>query len=184
MKNLKILAITMVTLISFNACSKDDPKPVNEQEVITTVTTTLTSVGQTITLQLRDLDGFGPNAPVVTVSGNLKATTNYTGTVTFLNETTNPVGNTTTQILTEGVDHQLFFQAPSAIGTFTYADQDANGKPIGLAFTLTTGAATTGNLTVTLRHQPNKSAAGVSTGTITNAGGATDASVRYPIVVE
>ncbi|MBC7439017.1 MAG: hypothetical protein H7250_03405 [Flavobacterium sp.] len=70
------------------------------------------------------------------------------------------------------------------IGTFAYADQDANGKPIGLAFTLTTGAATTGNLTVTLKHEPNKSAAGVSTGNITNAGGATDASVTYPIVVE
>jgi hypothetical protein len=184
MKNLRILAIAMVTVISLNACSKDDPKPVNEEEVLTTVTTTLKNGGQTVTLQVRDLDGNGPNAPVVTVSGNLKAATSYTGTVTFLNETTNPVGNTTAEILTEGVDHQLFFQAPSAIGTFAYSDQDANGKPIGLAFTLTTGAATTGNLTVTLRHLPNKSAAGVSTGNITNAGGATDAAVSYPIVVE
>ncbi|MBC7747238.1 MAG: type 1 periplasmic binding fold superfamily protein [Methylotenera sp.] len=184
MKNLRILAIAVVTVISLSACSKDDPKPVNEQEVLTTVITTLTGGGQTIALQVRDLDGNGPNEPVVTVSGNLKAATNYTGTVTFLNETTSPVSNTTAQILTEGADHQLFFQAPSAIGTFAYTDQDANGKPIGLAFTLTTGAATTGNLTVTLKHLPNKSAAGVSTGDITNAGGATDASVRYPIVIQ
>jgi len=184
MKNLRILAIAVVTVISLNACSKDDPKPVNEEEVITTVTTTLKNGGQTVTLQVRDLDGNGPNAPVVTVSGNLKAATSYTGTVTFLNETTNPVGNITEEILAEGVDHQLFFQAPGAIGTFAYSDQDANGKSIGLAFTLTTGAATTGNLTVTLRHLPNKSAAGVATGDIANAGGATDAEVSYPIVVE
>lgn len=184
MKNLRILAIATAIVISLNACSKEDPKPENEQEVITTVTTTLTGGGEIITLQLRDLDGFGPNAPVVAVSGNLKAATNYMGTVRFLNETTNPVGNTTAQILTEGADHQLFFEAPNAVGVFGYADQDANGKPIGLQFTLTTAAATTGNLIVTLKHLPNKAAVGVSGGDITNAGGATDASVSYPIVIQ
>jgi hypothetical protein len=30
---------------------------------------------------------------------------------------------------------------------------------------------------------PNKSASGVATGDITNAGGATDAAITYPIVV-
>jgi hypothetical protein len=34
-----------------------------------------------------------------------------------------------------------------------------------------------------LRHLPNKSAAGVAAGDITNAGGATDAQVTYPIVI-
>jgi hypothetical protein len=53
-----------------------------------------------------------------------------------------------------------------------------NGKPIGLAFTLKTGtAAATGNIVVVLRHMPAKSAAGVATGDITNAGGATDAQI-------
>ena len=61
---------------------------------------------------------------------------------------------------------------------------DKNGKPIGLTFTLKTGAtATTGNITVVLRHLPAKSASGVATGDITNAGGATDASVTFPVKV-
>ena len=184
MKNLSILAIAVVAIVSLIACSKNDPQPINEDELITTITTTLKNGSETTTLEYKDLDGDGPYEPSVNVSGNLKAATSYIGTVTFLNETTNPIGNITEEILAEGVDHQLFFQAPSAIGTFAYADQDANGKPIGLSFTLTTGAATTGNLTVTLRHQPNKSADGVATGDITNAGGATDAVVNYPIVVE
>ena len=184
MKNLSILAIAVVIIVSLNGCSKNDPQPINEDELITTITTTLTNGSNTISLVYKDLDGNGPYEPIVNVSGNLKAATSYTGTVSFLNETTNPIGNITQEILAEGIEHQLFFQAPSAIGTFAYADQDANGKPIGLQFTLTTGAATTGNLMVTLRHQPNKSAAGVSTGDITNAGGATDAVVTYPIVVE
>jgi PBP1b-binding outer membrane lipoprotein LpoB len=39
MKNLKIIAIALVSVFSFSSCSNDDPI-VNEEEVITTVTTT------------------------------------------------------------------------------------------------------------------------------------------------
>jgi hypothetical protein len=179
--NKLFLSLFAVTLIS---CSNDDkPAPVNEEEVITTVRTTLVGGGQTITLLSKDLDGDGPNAPVVTVSGNLVAGTTYTGSVAFLNETVNPADDITIEVEEEGIDHQVFYQAPASIGTFTYTDTDANGKPIGLDFTLVTASAATGNLTVTLRHLPNKSAAGVSTGNITNAGGATDAQVIFPLVV-
>ncbi|GAB3710019.1 type 1 periplasmic binding fold superfamily protein [Flavobacterium koreense] len=179
--NKLFLSLFAVALIS---CSDDDnPAPVNEEEVITTVRTTLVGGGQTITLLSKDLDGDGPNAPVVTVSGNLTAGTTYTGSVAFLNETVNPADDITTEVEEEGVDHQIFYQAPASIGTFAYTDTDANGKPIGLDFTLVTASAATGNLTVTLRHLPNKSAAGVSTGNIANAGGATDAQVTYPLVV-
>jgi hypothetical protein len=113
MKNLRNLTIAMAALITLNSCSNDD-KPVNEDEVITTVTTTLTGGGQIITLTSRDLDGDGPNAPVITVSGNLVANTTYTGAVTFLNDIANPVENITAEILAEGVDHQLFYQATNA----------------------------------------------------------------------
>jgi len=174
------LAITAITISS---CSNDD-NIVNEEELITTVTSTLTGGGQIVTLTSRDLDGDGPNPPVVTVSGNLAANTNYTGTVTFLNETVSPADNITVEVEEEGDDHQIFYQAPSNIGTFTYSDADANGKPIGLQFTLLTGNTGSGNITITLRHLPNKSAAGVASGDITNAGGATDAIVTYPVVVQ
>jgi hypothetical protein len=83
------------------------------------------------------------------------------------------------------VEHQLFFQASEAIGVFSYADADMNGKPIGLAFTLKTGATgATGTIVVILRHEPLKSADGVASGSITNAGGATDAQITYPIQVK
>lgn len=78
----KILFLSATTLLAVS-CSNDDNGPVNEEEVITTVTTTLTGGGQVITLNSRDLDGDGPNAPVVNVSGNLAANTTYTGTVSF-----------------------------------------------------------------------------------------------------
>ena len=175
-----LLSATAMFLVS---CSNDDNGPVNEEEVITTVTTTLTAGGQVITLTSRDLDGDGPDAPVVTASGNLAANTTSYGAVTFLNETQSPAGDITVEVEEEGVDHQVFYQLPAGLGTITYTDTDLNGKPIGLTFTLTTGNAGTGNLTVTLRHLPNKSAPGVATGDITNADGATDALVTYPVTV-
>lgn len=183
MKNFKLIALLVIPTLFSTSCSNDDA-PVNEEEVITTVTTTLTGGGQVITLTSRDLDGDGPNAPIVTVSGNLVAGTTYTGTTTFLNELESPAEDITAEVEEEGADHQVFYQLPSSIGTVTYTDSDANGRPIGLNFTLVAGTSgTTGTLTVTLRHLPNKSATGVSAGDITNAGGNTDAEVTFSLAV-
>jgi len=183
MKNLKLIALVVIPVLFSTSCSNDDA-PVNEEEVITTVTTTLVGGGQTITLTSRDFDGDGPNAPVVTVSGNLVAGTTYTGSTTFLNELESPAEDITIEVEEEGADHQVFYQLPSSIGTVTYTDTDANGRPIGLNFTLVAGTSgSTGTLTVTLRHLPNKTASGVSGGDITNAGGNTDAAVTFAIAV-
>ena len=171
-----------IAAVSITSCNNDDD-PVNEEEVITTVTTTLTNGATTITLTSRDLDGDGPNDPLVTVSGNLTANTVYNGETTFLNELDTPAEDITVEVEEEGEEHQVFYQIPSALGTIGYTDFDLNAKPVGLTFTYTTGNAGTGNLTVTLRHLPNKSAAGVAAGDITNAGGATDAQVSFPITI-
>lgn len=183
MKNLKLIALLVIPAIFSTSCSNDDA-PVNEEEVITTVRTTLTGGGQVITLTSRDLDGDGPNAPVVTVSGNLVAGTTYTGSTEFLNELEDPAEDITIEVQEEGADHQVFYQLPSSIGTVTYTDTDANGRPIGLNFTLVAGTSgSTGTLTVTLKHLPNKTATGVAAGDITNAGGNTDAAVTFSVAV-
>ena len=183
MKNLKLIALLVIPVLFSTSCSNDDA-PVNEEEVITTVRTTLTGGGQVITLTSRDLDGDGPNAPVVTVSGNLVAGTTYTGSSEFLNELEDPAEDITIEVQEEGADHQVFYQLPSSIGTVTYTDTDANGRPIGLNFTLVAGTSgSTGTLTVTLRHLPNKTATGVAAGDITNAGGNTDAAVTFSVAV-
>ena len=188
MKNFKTLALALVTIVSFTACSDDDSAatPVNEEEVITTITATFTSNagGAPVVLTSRDLDGDGPNAPVNTVSGNFTAGAAYTGTITFLNELTSPVDVISNEVEEEGEDHQIFFQQ-SGLGVFTYTDLDANGHPIGLNFTYTAApAATNGNLTITLIHLPNKEGANVASGDITNAGGGTDAEATFAITVE
>jgi len=183
MKNLKLIALLAIPVLFSTSCSNDD-ESVNEEEVITTITTTLVGGGQTITLTSRDLDGEGPNAPVVTVSGNLVAGTTYTGSTTFLNELESPAEDITIEVEEEGAEHQVFYQLAASLGTVTYTDTDENGRPIGLSFTLVAGTSgSSGNLTVTLRHEPNKTASGVASGDITNAGGSTDAVVSFPIAV-
>ncbi|HOZ75694.1 MAG TPA: type 1 periplasmic binding fold superfamily protein [Flavobacterium sp.] len=188
MKNIQTSSLALLALTFFSACSNDDNPavyiPVNEEEVITTVTTTLTNGSDVVTLTSRDLDGDGPDAPVVTVSGPLKKNTVYTGAVTFLNELATPTDNITAEIEEESDEHQIFYQAPATFGSFAYTDTDVNGKPLGLNFTFTTGTDNvSGDLIITLIHEPNKNGAGVSDGDITNAAGSTDAQVIYPIII-
>ena len=109
MKNLKLIALLVIPVLFSTACDNDDA-PVNEEEVITTVRVTLVGGGQTIILESRDLDGDGPNAPVLTPIGGatLVAGTTYTGTTTFLNELESPAEDITVEVQEEGVEHQVF----------------------------------------------------------------------------
>ncbi|WP_298497973.1 type 1 periplasmic binding fold superfamily protein [uncultured Algibacter sp.] len=189
MKTLKNLSILFLSALVFTACSSDDdnPEAVNEEEVITTLTATLIPAtgGNTITLQTKDLDGDGPNPPVVSISGPLAVNTTYNGTLELLNETESPAESINVEIIEEDDEHQFFYQVTNSLATFTYEDFDGDSNPVGLAFTATTSATPgTGTLTITLRHEPSKSAAGVSEGDITNAGGETDIQAVFSISVE
>ena len=179
------LGLFLGAIFIVTSCEPETPKVVNEDELITTIITILSNSTDSIKLESKDFDGDGPQQPVITVSGTLKTNTVYSGTVSFLNELVNPAENISEQVFDEAVDHQLFYQAPESFGSFVYNDKDSNDKPLGLIFTFTTGSTvTSGNLIVTLRHGPNKSALGVSDGSIVNAGGATDAQVIYPIEIQ
>lgn len=176
-------SLTLV-LVSFFAisCSDDDENPVavDEEEVITTMNITLLASGSTITIQSQDLDGDGPNAPVITISGDLLANTSYSGSIELLNETETPSENITEEVAAEDEEHQFFFSAGGAISEVTYDDQDGNGNPVGIEFTLNTGDAGTGTLQVTLRHEPKKP----NDGTLTDAAGETDIAQSFNLVVQ
>ncbi|WP_298420412.1 type 1 periplasmic binding fold superfamily protein [uncultured Kordia sp.] len=181
---ISILAVMAMTATFITGCSSDDdaPAPVNEEEVITTLTATLTPVGggAAITLQSRDLDGDGPDAPVITVSGNLAASTTYNGAIVLLNETETPAENITLEVEEEDDEHQFFFTTTTSLNiTTANLNLDGNGNPLGTTFDVTTGAASTGSYTITLRHEPTKPNTGLS-----DAGGETDISVTFPVTIQ
>jgi len=189
MKNyFKLVSITLFTLL-FVACSSDDddaPAPVNEEEVITTMIVTLNSPDQVVTLEYRDLDGTdGPLSAEITVSGALTAGATYTGSIRLLNETEDQAENITEEVEEEDDEHQFFYAASPDLNVLVeYGNFDGNGNPLGTMFMLTTGTASSGALTFTLRHEPDKSGAGVSEGDITNAGGETDIEVSFEVEVQ
>lgn len=168
----------------FTACSDDDdtPDPVNEEEVITTMTITLAPQGggTNITLQSRDLDGDGPNAPDITVSGNLAANATYSAAIVLLNETETPAEDVTEEVQDEDEEHQFFFVTTGNITDVSYGDQDGDGNPVGILFTLTTGDAGDATLAVTLRHEPKKP----NDGTLADAGGETDITQTFNLTIE
>lgn len=187
MKSIKhVLVLASIIILTASCSSNDDPIAINAEEVISTLTVTLTpeNGGTAIVLKSFDSDGNGPTKPVVTVSGNLSANTTYTGATTVLNETVSPTEDITVEVLNEGVDHLFFYNFSNDLASTTYTDKDENGDPIGLSFTLTTKDAGAEIVNVTLRHEPNKSGANVVDGDITNAAGETDVAVTFNVTIE
>lgn len=180
-------ASLLVIGLFFIACSNNDddiPEIINQEEVITTMKLTLVPEqgGEPVIFTYQDLDGAGANEPTITV-GTLTANTKYSGTILLLNETVDPAENITIEVEEEGIDHQFFYSNTADLTT-NYLDADANKNPIGIEFTLKTSASASGSLTVTLRHEPNKTAEGVMSGNIENAGGESDIIVTFPVVIE
>jgi hypothetical protein len=187
MKTNKYLFVLLLTTLIFSSCSDDDnPVPVNEEEIITTVRLTLTdATGNSVVFQSQDLDGDGPDAPVNTIDGTIVALTEYTGSVEFLNEFENPAEDITLEVIEEADEHQVFYAITGdSDSTVTYTDSDVNGNPIGVGITFNSGVTGSNILTITLRHEPNKDAEGVSDGFIANAGGETDVEVTFNFTVE
>lgn len=181
---MKFLSTAIFATALIFSCSSDDdstPEPVLEEEVITTMTITLTADGQAdVILQTQDLDGDGPDLPVVTVSGDLSENTMYSGSIVLLNETEDPAENITEEIEEEALEHQFFYTIGNGLNAETdYNDADSDGNPIGLDFVLSTNSVSSGSITFTLRHEPTKPNMGIE-----DAGGETDIEATFDIAIQ
>ena len=194
MKNLRIKTLSIIAIIAISSCSKDNepqnqPDPVNEEELITTVNVVFTPVGigNSVTLSWSDLDGDGLNPPIFApIQNKFKVNTTYNGVVTILDQSKNPVDNITEEVIAESVDHQLFYIKTGNLPAFNYTpiteaptNYDTNGKPLGLQTKFVTTGIANGSLKIVLKHEGNKSAIGVATGDFTNASGATDFDITF-----
>ncbi len=191
MNTCKFLSMLTIASILFFSCSDDDDAPsvINPEELITTMTITLTSGNNTIILKSFDEDGVdGPTAPVVTVSGNLAANTTYSGEIVLQDESVSPADIVNEEIEREADEHQFFFESSGDLNiTTSYADTERDyneggsvTNPVGIKFELVTTDASTGTFTVTLRHKLKKP----NDGTLSDAGGDTDIAQSFPITIE
>jgi len=183
-----LLFVSTPFAITFLSCNKE-AAVVNEEELITSITYTLTPIGQgeTVVFKFVDIDGDGGNPPIKTSTGNLKVNSTYSGSIVLLNESLTPSIEITTEIQKEKEDHQFFYTLSSSLldkVVISYSDIDANKNPVGLLTSVKANSPETGKLKITLRHQPNKNGKDVSLGNIANAGGETDMEVEFDITVQ
>jgi len=163
------------------SCSNDDdPEPINEEELITTLTLTMIPQGEgaTVTATYRDLDGDGGQVPT-TSNISLAANKVYDVTVSVLDESKTPAENITEEVEEEGNEHQFFYVPTGVNLTVNATDKDSNNLPIGIVTTMTTAGASTGNLRVVLKHQP-----GLKNTTSTINTGETDVDVSFQITIQ
>lgn len=181
---IKLLALFFISSLAFTSCSSDDDGDDHdhEEELITTVIYTLVNdadATDVVTLTFTDLDGEGGADGTYDISGPLTASASYTGSIALWNATEDPAENITEEVEEEADEHEFFYTNTAGL-TITKTDVDENGNPVGIETTLTTGAASTGSITVILKHEPTKPNDGTSAG----AGGSTDVEVTYAVTVQ
>lgn len=177
MKNLFAILIALTTLLS---CSKDDPQ-LSHSELITSFKIVLIAndLSDAIIIEHKDLDG--PDGPQQPFSSTvvLRANTTYDGTMEILNHNATPTENLKAEIVSEGVDHQVFFQTNSINLSVEYMDEDASGMPIGIQSRFKVGEAGQGKLKIQIKHQPEKNMEGDSD----RAGGTIDIEGEFDVII-
>lgn len=169
--------ILAVVILAFSSCEKDQKSsPDNEQELITTIRLTFTAPSGSVTFNAKDTDGDGGLAPVIDGIA-LKANTTYALNIEFLDESKGTAINLTPEVREEGTDHLVCLAASGAMPNPTVEDQDTNKAPLGLTSLLTTGAAGTGTLKITLKHLADKSSANACNT------GETDAEATFAVTI-
>ncbi len=179
------MLVCAVTIFSITSCKKDDdlpeiPQPVvNEPEQITTVELHITNTSDNTEVHAHwsDPDGPGGDDPMVD-DIVLQSGVTYTVEVEFLDESGDETEDITAEILEEDDEHLLCFEPEGDVAnalTVTRTDSDGTYE-VGLESTWEATAAATGEIKVTLKHQP-----GVKDGTCDP--GDTDVEVHFEITI-
>ena len=177
------LALAFVLALGFsNACRPiTEPTDSAEEVLPNVVTLTLTSPQGNSTATWRsatDVNGTATRVDtLVLVAGRT-----YTGKITAVNDTKNPVIDLTEVYKQEGDEHQFFYTVTGAAQnrvTFTITDRDKNNLPLGLEFTVavSAGGAASGTLKVELGHYDDVKKDG------TRRSSETDININFPIAI-
>ena len=184
-KQLLLLGLGLVLM----SCDKDadDPQDKKEEETITTLKLTATPTVGGVASEFIYRPGALPGKPVKIDTIKLTGSSSYRFNLEVLDESANPVKNLTEEINEKAAEHQFFYQStPTGLITINAdsMDKDISNLPVGIvSYGVLTSTISSGSLKITLRHDLNKSAAGVVQGIITNAGGSTDIEATFPVKV-
>lgn len=183
-RNLAFLLPLSIAVMTSVGCNKDDCEPGedchnHEQELITKLQVMFSdsATGQAVSgPAFDDPDGVGGNAPTIDTI-MLAANTTYFADLKIFAQHDDHADDITAEIEAEKAEH-IFCFTPSG-GNVSIERTDSDGTfPIGLASRWRAGAAGSGTVTITLKHQPD----GAKDGTCVP--GDTDIEVVFPVVVQ
>ncbi|MCS6917640.1 MAG: hypothetical protein RMK52_06905 [Chitinophagales bacterium] len=150
--------LLLATAVFFQACRDEDPPlPENEPELVTTVELQFTNTADPsdqVTALFSDPDGIGGNPPVRFDTIRLGAGKTYHCQVTLSDASKNPPHDLTHEVEEEADDHQFYYLPSGVEVVITYEDVDSKGRPLGLHTLWQCGAASSGTVTVILKHKP------------------------------
>ena len=205
----KLATMLFIATISVVSCKKktETPAPVANED-ITEVLVTLKRIGggsagaaDSVVYKAFFSKGYTQAAttpPVYSITSTKRTLTLgvvYSGKVRFLNgvnDVTGSINNPNPPVADaaeEGAkNHQVYYNVNSALTFLSYEDQDPNGKPIGIVFSMSTSstAVTSGSLNLKLIHKPNKAANSATTPhiySVATIGGSTDVDVTFGNIV-
>jgi hypothetical protein len=169
-----------------SSCKKDTGEEENEEEVVTTLQLSFVPVGggTSLTYKFDDPDGPGGTNPT-TDQIVLAMNTTYNVTVQLLNKTANPVEDITTEVAAEAEAHRFYYEPSSGSNVaVSNMNNDADGVPVGITSTWTTGAAATGTMKVTLRHYPGNPPNKAADDPVSSSKSSTDVEVDFSTRVQ
>lgn len=179
--------VVCAATIILGSCKKDDDQPeipqpvINEPEQITTVELHFTESATSAHFQASwaDLDGPGGDAPIID-SITLDSGAVYEVEVMFLDASGDSAEDLTEEIHEEGDQHIICFEPEGALSTalnVVRTDSDGNYE-VGLESTWSALSKSTGELHLTLKHQPD----GLKDGTCSP--GETDVEVHFDLIIK
>ncbi len=155
------ISLLLITFSLFlNACSDvENPPAPNEEELITTVEITFTETNNptnSVTFTFSDPDGVGGNAPLKFDTIRLKPAITYSVSIAFLDESNaSDIKDLTSEIKEESNDHFICLNSTINGASFVYKDIDGNNLPIGLLSEFISPNSENGEISVSLKHQPD-----------------------------
>ena len=190
-KNIKLTSLLIASVVFLASCKKDDPVPVNEEEVFTRVDLKVTNQADNATETISfEVDHDHDHAISTTEDDDhnhgehkvveLKSDSTYKFEITFWNEEE----NVTAEIIEEADEHQVFYElaAGSGITVTAAADdtKDSGNNPVHLKTVWETTTAGEVEVEAYLIHEPT-----LKTGnTRDDFGGATDIEIEFEAHVE
>ena len=180
-----ISCLALAYLLLLSSCKKFEAGEDNEEEVITTMNLYFTPAngGAAITFSFDDVDGPGGIAPTQSTIA-LAANTIYNVRLELLNKTVSPADTITNEVIKEAAAHRFYYTpyAGNAI-TVSNPDTDANGGVLGINSRWTTGAPSTGTVTVTLRHYPGTPPDKQDSDPVTSPKSSTDIAIAFNFTI-